>query len=1472
MADAEKLSSHFKALLICDTVDSTALVDQIGDRRWLELSKIHDEAARRLLAERSGLEIDKSDGFLLMFDTPIDAVQWALEYHEFLRTDPRLEQLIQSRVGIHFGEVYLVYNSPEEVERGAKPIEVEGLAKPMAARLMGLAMAGQTLMTRGGFDLARRSSVGSGAVPPDTEWMAHGRYQLKGVEETIDVFEVGIAPGAPLQPPADSAKAVRAISAAEKELLGWRPAPELEVPHRKQWFLKERLGEGGFGEVWLAAHRKTHETRTFKFCFDADRLKGLKREVTLFRLLREHLGDREDIAPVLEWNFEQAPFYLESNYTEGGSLTHWAESQGGLDAVSVETRLRLVCEIAEALSAAHSIGILHKDIKPSNVLVWEDKSGVPHARLTDFGIGAITDKKLLEDASMTVTGMDDETVSGSESAGRSGTRLYMAPEVLEGKPPTLQADVYALGVLLYQILAGDFRRAIATGWQEDIADEILREDVRVCTHGMPGKRLGSAQELSQRLETLGERREKAERERQEIADKEAALAALSRMRQRRRVVLAFGAFSAVFLVVLGFLYVRASQARKVAALRADEAERNLAIARTQGKGAAELITYVLQDLGEAITEELVEKRAYDREESDDIAREIGGKIAQPVVKYFADLETASWPETVQREHLERMGSVAKSLHELYRFDEALALRELAEKEYSRLSPQDKFLAANLAVTRGALLGDAGRPKEALEYYDGAAETLLNQSDRRAAILFHIGYIWAQIEAGETKQAFENSKTIDEAELLAEFGGDTHVITRYLNLMTNLSFRLGERKKSSDYNRRAVELVRRDFGEQSWSYANYIANVGFEMLDRGDIEESLRYYQESTNIYRKFEPSPDKDMRIANNLTSVSYVYQQQEQWEQAYESGLQALRLYQRILPYDHPTIIRTFSKLAWWRGKLESDDKSADEWIEEMALLIESRYGRDSIEYADVERHRASSAYRRKDMGAFVAHYQEVLKIVTNYEGPESNSVAGELMNIGYYLRIRGRVEDSIPLYWRGIEILEKNPIETQGDRDALEGAKMGLKIAEEALNEKRLSGEPIEPVSPIIIQLTTLNTSDTLRQIAEFPGAIDSLDDVEWLMANADRARTADNLDRYILDTDRAIEIYEKHHGEDSLQVAQLLLKIAFGYRSQGQVQLGLSLYKRALLIGEGMQDQSPEAREVTTSSLAGMAESYEELAEEIESEAARLGFTTQAADHTSSTTEIVEEWVAIADARFHEDVLKYAEIARRKGSESRKDGSFRGFEIRMQVALQICERELGPDHERTRELLGVLGYASRQNKRYAVALPYYQRLAASLERTTQGNPADASMLRNVQVSIRSIQSEMSEQGVGDAELPIPMNIESQIESLRAKASAARSNGDVDRYILIFEEMIALSGFERGINHPETAKLIGHLAYVCRSEGRLDKAFTLYEQAVEILENPKDGFEVDTQQLKSARIGLSLTSDAIRDAGATQELITAD
>ena len=217
-----------RTLLLCDLVASTQLVERVGDSTAADLLARHDRFARDLLSTFNGTEIDKSDGFLLLFERPIEAVRFAMAYQAKLRElGATFDAPMASRVGIHLGEVVLRANAPEDVARGAKPLEVEGLAKAIAARVMSLAGSGRILLTRAAYDFARRAAVGMRDEAP-LRWAVHGRYRLAGVEDPVEVCEVAEPGAAALTRPPNSEKAHRADDASTP-LEGPDAAPALPL-------------------------------------------------------------------------------------------------------------------------------------------------------------------------------------------------------------------------------------------------------------------------------------------------------------------------------------------------------------------------------------------------------------------------------------------------------------------------------------------------------------------------------------------------------------------------------------------------------------------------------------------------------------------------------------------------------------------------------------------------------------------------------------------------------------------------------------------------------------------------------------------------------------------------------------------------------------------------------------------------------------------------------------------------------------------------------------------------------------------------------------------------------------------------------------------------------------------------------------------------------------------------------------------
>lgn len=200
-----------RTVVLCDLVDSTTLIEQLGDREAATFMHRLDRQCRNLLAQHGGREIDKTDGFLFLFERPIQAAAFALDYQRLVWEFGQSEFLpLSARVGIHVGDVVLWENSAEDIARGAKPLELEGLIKPVAARLMNLALPGQILLSGLAHTLAIRAHDEL-PVEPQAQWRKHGRYLMKGVAEPTAVYEVGHADIAPLRRPAWSGKAWREV-------------------------------------------------------------------------------------------------------------------------------------------------------------------------------------------------------------------------------------------------------------------------------------------------------------------------------------------------------------------------------------------------------------------------------------------------------------------------------------------------------------------------------------------------------------------------------------------------------------------------------------------------------------------------------------------------------------------------------------------------------------------------------------------------------------------------------------------------------------------------------------------------------------------------------------------------------------------------------------------------------------------------------------------------------------------------------------------------------------------------------------------------------------------------------------------------------------------------------------------------------------------------------------------------------------
>ena len=977
-----------KTLLLTDLVDSTKMVERIGDSRAAEVWARHDGLARELLGSHGGREIDKTDGFLFLFERPVDAIQYVLAYHR--QIDALGQELgvpLAARAGIHLGEVILRKNSPEDIERGAKPLEVEGIAKPTAARVMSLAQGRQTLLTKSSFDMGRRAFVGSDET--GIQWLLHGPYKFKGVDDPLEIGEVGLPGFAPLKPPPDSEKAKRA--GTSDETLGWRPAQGLEIPLRPKWLLKEKLGEGAYGEVWLGS--KGGVSRVFKFCYDKENHRALRHEVALLQLLRKELGDREDIGRILDWQLEEPPYFLESEYAMGGTLPEWAEANGGLDAIPMSTRLDIVAQVARSLADVHAIGILHKDVKPANILVRTDRDGRPRCRVIDFGVGGVIHRKVVadQDLGVTVTDsilIDQQTVERALSPGSSSgsePSAYVAPELLEGKRPTIQSDVYSLGVLLFQLVTGSFRRVVAAGWERHVDDLLVQEDIARCIDGAPEHRFGSARELAEHLNTIEERRaERAALERARVEAEQARID-LEVQKKRRNLFLVVSAVGITFTTVVAWFawqaHVQAQQA----------------IAERQR--AEELLNFMVIDLYEAL-------RPLNRL---DLLRQ----IAQESGAYYATIqEDDPSPETL-RNRGRVMSNIGHVLREQGNLTPALASLERAHGIAVGLAtsqPSEPELQIELArsfTDLGELHQDTGDLAAASEHFAKAIEILKKLSGDQA----RIGLAFAQTQLGsiqvlegdatgarqsfqaavDTSQDFAGSKTpraqLVHALAIRSLGetkrGEAELASSLSDLQTardilealsrenpaNAEFRRhladthdslgfthelnGDLTGQLESYRRALSarelLASQDPRNPTWSVdvAASLVNLGFTLLYSGDPEGALSELERALEIRTRLVGRDPKNaswkVALAEVHTAIGNIHYEQRRLAEAVRAFRRSTEILEPLLQgNDHPAwnLLLQHTKLATAEARFRlGEGRSAEPLLDEVIPALRGLY-----------------------------------------------------------------------------------------------------------------------------------------------------------------------------------------------------------------------------------------------------------------------------------------------------------------------------------------------------------------------------------------------------------------------------------------------------------------------------------------------------------------------------------------------------
>ena len=198
--------------------------------------------------------------------------------------------------------------------------------------------------------------------------------------------------------------------------------------------IEELVGRGGMGMVYRATQLALERPVALKlivpeYAADESYRRRFRRESRLAAQL-----DHPNVIPVYEAGEAQGLLFISMRFVEGYDLRELLMEEGRL---APQRAARIIAELAGALDAAHELGLVHRDVKPANVLL-QRRQGEEHAYLTDFGLARQTSSE-----------------SGLTRSGHwVGTLDYAAPEQFKGQPLDARTDVYALGCLLYEALTG----------------------------------------------------------------------------------------------------------------------------------------------------------------------------------------------------------------------------------------------------------------------------------------------------------------------------------------------------------------------------------------------------------------------------------------------------------------------------------------------------------------------------------------------------------------------------------------------------------------------------------------------------------------------------------------------------------------------------------------------------------------------------------------------------------------------------------------------------------------------------------------------------------------------------------------------------------------------------------------------------------------------------------------------------------
>jgi predicted GH43/DUF377 family glycosyl hydrolase/serine/threonine protein kinase len=303
-------------------------------------------------------------------------------------------------------------------------------------------------------------------------------------------------------------EAFKSLGVDDQSGLRFRPG---DRPIRgTDWELEQHLGKGGFGEVWKARipNRPELAPVALKFCLDLNERsrQALQNEAAVVRKVQAQI-EADGIVPLLAAYLDNDPPCLEYRYIDGGTLVGLLdERRGASNSFTPVEVQRVIHRIAQVVALAHRATpkLIHRDLKPSNVLVERRADGENMLWVTDFGVGAVLAQPVLNRSHST------SSLEGNISSVLTGafSPLYASPQQIRGEKADPRDDVYAIGVIWYQLLIGNLTFPAPPGrmWIEKLRRSGMRKEsidlLSSCFESDPADRPSDAGELAERLQAL----------------------------------------------------------------------------------------------------------------------------------------------------------------------------------------------------------------------------------------------------------------------------------------------------------------------------------------------------------------------------------------------------------------------------------------------------------------------------------------------------------------------------------------------------------------------------------------------------------------------------------------------------------------------------------------------------------------------------------------------------------------------------------------------------------------------------------------------------------------------------------------------------------------------------------------------------------------------------------------------------------